>query len=318
MHGIGLVLAPGFQMMNLAVAAAFEQANAVAPKPMYALSFLSEGGGEIPSSMGLGVRTAAIGEHAFDTTFFIGAQSPSAAAAPACSRGMRTFLQRAVQGSRRLAAPCTGAFLLADAGVLDGRRATTHWARVADLQRHYPKIKVQADRIFVSDQNIWTSAGMSASLDLALALIDEDLGPEMSHAVARQLVMYHRRPGNQPQLSTLLALPSTTDRVKRVLSYARENLQRELSVDELAGIARLSPRQFSRLFRRETGHSPAKAVEGLRLEAARALLDSGHQSLDQIAFETGFSDRERMRRAFQRGFGHPPQAARRAMRLASA
>ncbi|MDZ5645765.1 GlxA family transcriptional regulator [Nitrospirillum sp. BR 11828] len=310
MHTVGLILAPGFQVMNLAVAAAFEQANTALPKPAYSVSFLSEAGGEIPSSVGLAVRTAAIGDPSFDTIFSIGA-FVHPATSPTPSRGMRSFLRQAAAGARRLVAPCTGAFLLAEAGVLDGRRATTHWAHAADLQHRYPKVRVQADRIFVSDDNIWTSAGMSATVDLALALIEQDLGPDICQAVARHLVLYHRRPGGQPQLSALLDLPATTDRIQRVLAYARGNLARELSVEALADIARLSPRQFSRLFHRETGLSPGKAVEGLRLDAARALLADGRRTLDDVAHQTGFADRERMRRAFLRRFGHGPQAVRR-------
>ena len=228
---------------------------------------------------------------------------------------MRAYIAEAGQKCRRVAGVCTGAFLLAEAGLLDGRSATTHWAYASDLQQRYPAVRVDDDRIFVSDGNVWTSAGMTAAIDLALALIEEDHGAELSRAVARRLVVYHRRPGGQSQFSALLDLEPRSDRVRRALTYAKENLRNALNVEELAEAASLSPRQFSRIFRDETGQSPAKAVERLRLEAAKAMLEEGRHSLDVVARDTGFADRDRMRRAFLRFFGQPPQSLRRSLRL---
>jgi transcriptional regulator GlxA family with amidase domain len=179
------------------------------------------------------------------------------------------------------------------------------------LQRRYPAVRVEEDRIFVEDDNVWTSAGMSACIDLALALVEADLGFEASKAVAQKLVVYHRRTGGQSQFSAMLELESKSDRIRHALDYAKRNLRKSLSVGELAAVANLSSRQFSRAFRAETGQSPAKAIESLRVEAAKSLVEESRHAIDVVARETGFADPERMRRAFIRRFGHPPQTFRR-------
>jgi len=213
--------------------------------------------------------------------------------------------------SRRVTSICTGAFVLAEAGLLDGRRATTHWYYAQDLRRRFPNIKIEDDRIFIIDGPVWTSAGATAGLDLALAMVEKDLGAEAARSVARKLVMHHRRAGGQSQHSELLALSPKSDRIQNALSYAEKNLASPLSVDKLAAVANLSPRQFSRAFQAETGQSPAKAVEKLRLEAARLMIEQSHHPIDVVARETGFADRRRMREAFLRSFGQPPQVFRR-------
>jgi len=215
-------------------------------------------------------------------------------------------------------AHCTGAFILAEAGILDGRRATTHWAYARELQRRYPKTRVEEDRIFIEDRNVWTSAGMTAGIDLALALVEADLGAAIARSVARSLVVYHRRAGGQSQHSSLLELEPKSDRIQAVLTHAQRHLDTPLSVEQLAEVAHLSPRQFSRAFTAETGQSPAKAVENLRVEAARLAIEEGRHTIDEIARMTGFGDRERMRRAFLRTLGQPPQVLRRNARLANA
>src|SRR6478609_608586 len=212
------------------------------------------------------------------------------------------------------AAQCTGAFVLAEAGVLDGRHATTHWRYARELQARFPKVKVDEDRIFINDGPIWTSAGMSSGIDLALALLDNDLGPDAAKLVARLLVMNQRRLGGQMQHSALLDMTPKSDRIELVLAHIRRNLRNPLTIDELADVANLSPRQFSRAFVTETGQSPAKAVERLRLEAARFMLEQGQHTINVIAQETGFADRERMRRAFLRTFGVPADVLRRSAR----
>src|SRR5260221_868760 len=179
-----------------------------------------------------------------------------------------------------------------------------------ELRRRYPKATVEVDRIFIADGPIWTSAGMTAGLDLALSLVERDLGAEGAREAARVLVLHHRRAGGQSQHSTLLDLDAKSDRVQNALQYARRNLGRPLSVEELADAACLSPRQFSRVFRAETGLSPAKAIENLRLEAARLMLEQGHLPIETVAIQAGFGDRERMRRSFTRAFGQTPQAIR--------
>jgi transcriptional regulator GlxA family with amidase domain len=198
---------------------------------------------------------------------------------------------------------------------LDGRRVATHWFYALELQRRHPAVQVDSDRIFIIDGAIWTSAGMTAVIDLALAMVEEDLGREVSRSVARQLVVYHRRSGGQSQHSTLLELEPKSDRIQRALAFARQSLREDLSVERLAGVAGVSPRQFSRVFRAETGKSPAKVVEQLRVEAARLMIEDGDHGIEQVVRETGFANREQLRRAFLRTLGESPQAIRRAARL---
>jgi len=233
--------------------------------------------------------------------------SETAFASPA----LNGFVKHALKTSRRVAAPCTGAFVLAEAGALDGRLATTHWRFAGDLKRRFPKVAVEEDQIFIVDGSIWTSAGMAATIDMALAMIENDHGKDVSRTVARKLVVYHRRAGGQSQLSALLELEPKSDRIQKAIDYANANLRNALSVEELAQVASLSPRQFSRAFTAETGQSPGKAIEHLRVEAARLMIEQGRHSMDVIANEVGFCDRDRMRHAFLRTLGQPPQAVRR-------
>jgi transcriptional regulator GlxA family with amidase domain len=252
------------------------------------------------------IETEAFGDPGFDTLIVTGAPDimlPNAA--------QMDFIRASLAASRRTASICTGAFFLAEAGVLDGRRATTHWWVARELQARYPRVRMEEDRIFIIDGPVWTSAGMTAGVDLALAMVEKDHGIEVARAVARKLVVYHRRAGGQSQFSALLELEPKSDRIQKALAHARGNLKAALSVEELAEAASLSPRQFSRAFRAETGQSPAKAVENLRVEAARLMMEQGRHPIDVVARETGFADRERMRRAFLRAFGQPPQAIRR-------
>jgi transcriptional regulator GlxA family with amidase domain len=211
-----------------------------------------------------------------------------------------------------------GAFILGESGLLDGRRATTHWLFGKELQSRYPKVRVEVDRIFIADGQIWTSAGMTAGIDLALGLVERDLGPGKAREIARMMVLHHRRAGGQSQHSALLDIEARSDRVQASIQYARRNLSSNLSVERLAAVACLSPRQFSRLFRLETGLSPAKAVENLRLEAARFLLEQGRLPIETIAFDTGFGDRERMRRAFLRAYSQTPLSIRNAANVLAA
>lgn len=303
---IGFVLPPHFQMMSFAALSAFELANVSAGETLYDIHLLSEAGGLIPSSLGMTVETRAFSDEPFDTLLVGGLLKPE----PSGAR-LIGFLRAAQGQSRRMAAICTGAFAFAEAGLLDGRRATTHWAFARDLKARFPKVKVEEDRIFIIDGTVWTSAGMTAGIDLALGMIEKDFGIELARSVARKLVVYHRRAGGQSQHSALLDMDAKSDRIQNALTYAKGNLRKPLSVEELAEVAHLSPRQFSRAFRSETGQSPAKAVEHLRLEAARLMMEQSRHPIDVVATETGFADRERMRRAFLRAFGQPPQAIRR-------
>ncbi len=310
MHRIGFILIPRFQMMSLAAASVFEFANMLAVEPRYEISVLSETGGPIGSSLGMIIETTPFEPNAIDTLIVgagIGAPQPTA--------GLLDLLRSIGGSARRIAAICNGTFILAEAGMLDGRRATTHWRLARELQARFPAVKVEEDRIFIIDGAIWTSAGATAGIDLALAMVEKDFGGDVARRVAKSLVVYHRRAGGQSQHSALLEIAPKSDRVQNALLYAQQHLSAAISVEQLADAAHLSPRQFSRTFLAETGRSPAKALEQLRVEAARLMMEQGRLSMDEVARETGFSDRERMRRAFVRAFGQPPQTIRRNSRL---
>ncbi len=307
---LGFIVAPGFQVMGLGALSVFEFANLSAGGPFYDVRLLSETGTAVRSSLGVSVHTDAFDGSHFDTVIVSG----SIGLLPT-TPAILAFVQHALVTSRRVAAVCTGAFVLAEAGILDGRRATTHWAHARDLQKRYPAVKVEEDRIFITDGPVWTSAGMSAGIDLALSMVEKDLGAELARVVSKALVLHHRRAGGQSQHSAMLELDAKSDRIQSALEYAKRNLRTPLSVEQLADAARLSPRQFSRAFHAETGQSPAKAVENLRVEAARVMMEQGRHSIDIVANETGFADRERMRRAFLRAYGQPPQTMRRNARV---
>jgi transcriptional regulator GlxA family with amidase domain len=311
MHRVAFVVFPNIQVMSFTAITVFEVANLMLGEAAYEMTMLSENGGLVRTTAGFNVETEPLGDRVFDTVV-IGAGNTVEPVTP----GLIEFVRHASKTARRIAAPCIGAFVLAEAGLLDGRRATTHWMFARDLQARFPDIKVEPDRIFIVEDQIWTSAGMTASIDLALALVERDHGIELARAVARKLVVYHRRAGGQSQFSALLDLDPKSDRIQKALNYAKANLRKDLSVVELADVASLSPRQFSRAFHAETGQTPAKAVEHLRVEAARLLMEEGRHSMDVIADETGFADRERMRRAFLRTVGQPPQTVRRNARIA--
>jgi len=309
MKRIGLVIFPGFQVVDLAAASVFEMANREVPAPAYEIAVASEGGGAVRCSLGVDIQTIALDPHAYDTLLVAGETFPQPT--PPELVGL---IRRALEPTRRLASICTGAFVLAEAGILDGRHATTHWFHARDLQQRFPDTRIDEDRIFVADGSVWTSAGMTACIDLCLALVESDLGVEVSRAIAKKLVVYHRRTGGQSQFSAMLDLEPKSDRIQDALSYAKNHLREPLTVEQLADVAHLSPRQFSRAFRDETRQSPAKAIEALRVEAARVMLEAGRHSMEAVAAETGFIDTERMRRAFLRAFGQPPQAIKRAAR----
>jgi transcriptional regulator GlxA family with amidase domain len=312
MRRVGLIVPNDFQLLNLAPLAAFELVNLPSTPFQYEVHLLSEHGGPIRSSSGLAVETTAIGDPTFDT-LIVGAITRFDEL-PASTASLIAFIQEAAKVSRRTASFCNGAFVLGEAGLLDHRRATTHWAQAASFRARFPHVRLEEDRIFINDGPIWTSAGMTAGIDLVLAMIEQDVGAEAAKAVARLLVMTQRRLGGQKQYSALLDLVPKSGRIDSVLFYIRQNLRGALSVEELAAVARLSPRQFSRAFLAETGQSPAKAVEHIRLEAARFMIEEGRHSVNVVAQESGFADRERMRRAFLRTFGVPPQAMRRSAR----
>ena len=306
MHSVGLVVYPNFQALGLAIASVFEYANLFLGERTYQFRLVSEEGGPVMTSQSFSVNTDRLRDSTYDTLIVAGdneCRLPSAS--------LLDYIRNAPSQSRRVAAICTGAFVLAEAGLLEGKHATTHWFHAAEFKKQYPGVLLDEDLIFVVDGQIWTSAGMTAGVDLALAILEKDFGLETARTVARKLVVNQRRGGGQSQFSVLLELNAKSDKVQMALTYAKENLASELSVEILADAARLSPRQFSRVFREETGQSPAKAVERLRVEAARLMMETTKHPIEVIARETGFGDRERMRQAFLRAFGQPPQAIQR-------
>ena len=221
------------------------------------------------------------------------------------------WLRRAAARCRRLCSVCTGALILAEAGLLDGRRATTHWASCAELAERHPQVQVEADPIFVKDGALYTSAGVTAGIDLALALVEEDLGPELARSVARWLVVFLQRPGGQRQFSAQLRAPLPSSASLRELeAYIADHPDRDLSVPELAARAGMSPRNFARRFRAELGMTPARYVREVRVEAARRRLERGDESVEAVATHAGFGTEEAMRRAFQRQLEVPPRQYR--------
>ncbi|MET9734141.1 GlxA family transcriptional regulator [Streptomyces sp. NPDC006458] len=227
------------------------------------------------------------------------------------------WLRRRGPRARRLVSVCTGAILLAEAGLLDGRRATTHWAYCGKLARDHPEIEVDADPIYVRDAHVCTSAGVTAGIDLALALVEEDLGRKVALTVARYLVVFLRRPGNQAQFSAQLAAQTAArEPLRDVQQWITENPGGDLSVETLAARARLSPRHFARAFRAETGLTPGRYVDRVRLEHARRLLEDTGDGVEEISRASGYGTPEAMRRAFVRALGTAPAEYRRRFRPA--
>lgn len=311
MRALTFLVFDRFQILDLTgPLTAFECASVMA-EGSYSTTVVSIAGGLVASSSGLKVMTERADGAACETLLVVGGQGSLAAARDPVSRD---YVLAQAATARRVTSICSGTAVLAEAGLLDGKRCTTHWRRAPSLQRLYPDVRVDPDRIYVKDGSVWTSAGITAGIDLALALIEEDHGAELAARVAKELVVYHRRPGGQSQFSALQELAPSGEPSAKALNFAKERLCEPLSVEQLAGAAGLSPRQFARRFLAETGQTPAKAVERLRVEAARAEVEAGRLAIDQIARRTGFRDPERMRRAFMRTLGQPPQALRRLAR----
>jgi transcriptional regulator GlxA family with amidase domain len=304
---IDVLIFPDFQLLDAAgPIAAFEIAGRLAPGA-YDLRVVSTTPGWVRSSSGAALMAAALDEAPLDTLLVSGGDGTrperldpavTAAAAAAAPR------------ARRIVSVCSGAFILAEAGLLEGRRATTHWSRTADFRRRFPRTRLEPDRIYVRDDPVWTSAGITAGIDLSLALIAEDLGEAVARATAQQLVAPRQRAGGQSQFSGLVEMGGASGRFADLLDWASQRLTSRLSVEELAEACAMSPRNFARAFVREVGMTPAKAVEHLRVESARSALGQG-ASVEQAARTSGFGDAERLRRAMLRTYGQTPQALRR-------
>lgn len=311
MHRVGFFVCSGHDALDLAgPLSAFNQVVTAVGHTPYDLQVISPAGGSVPGNSGLAIETKPMARRTFDTVIFVGGDI-----APMQASENIAAAEQLSSKATRIASVCTGAFLLAQTGLLDGRRATTHWRYAALLQSRFPRTRVESDSIYIEDGHIWTSAGIASGIDLALAMIEKDMGADIARTVSRLLVVPYRRPGGQSQFSAMSQMEPESDRIRIALNFAREHLAEALPVERLADAARLSLRQFGRAFRRETGETPAKAVERLRVEAARLRLQDGSEPIEQIALAVGFTDPERMRRAFIKLHGHPPQSVRRESRM---
>jgi transcriptional regulator GlxA family with amidase domain len=272
----------------------------------YRTEVVSTHSGPVPSSCGLEIATSPISEVGgpVDTLVVAGGADMDE---PSRDHELITHLQRLAEEARRVASVCSGAFLLAAAGMLDGRRATTHWAECDDLARRYPGIDVDPDALYVQEGHVWTSAGITAGIDMALALVADDHGRRAAARVARQLVVYLRRSGGQSQFSTLLAAQSAdSEPIRELLAWLPDHLTDDLSVPALARPVNLSERQFSRRFKHDVGASPGDQVETLRLDAACRLLETTQNPIEEIARVCGFGATETMNRVFRRRLNTTP------------
>ena len=306
---VDILIFPRFQILDAAGPIAVFEIAARRVPGAYSIKVIAADPGWVESSSGCAFRAEPLPSTNPDTLVIAGGDGTRDAETIA---SMLEHVRAAASSARRTASVCSGAYVLAQAGVLDGRIATTHWNRSVDFAKRFPRVRLQPDRIYTRDGPIWTSAGISAGIDLSLAMVAEDLGEDVARDVARQLVIPHRRAGGQSQFSPLLETQRADGRFAAVLDWARERLAEPLTVEQLASRACMSPRHFARAFVTETGITPAKAIERLRLEVARQQVEADIIPMDAIAATSGFGDPERMRRAFIRAFGQPPQALRRA------
>ncbi|MBO3744593.1 GlxA family transcriptional regulator [Streptosporangiaceae bacterium NEAU-GS5] len=275
----------------------------------YAVTTAGPGGRPIRTTSGLTLVPDAALE-SFETADMVLVPGGEGSRAPAPA--VVAWLAAHGPAADRVVSVCTGAFLLGEAGLLDGRRATTHWAYCATLARRFPSVTVESDPIFVRDGNVYTSAGVTAGIDLALAIVEEDLGRDAALTIARHLVVFLRRPGNQAQFSAPLAAQTASrDSLRDVQRWIVEHPEADLSVEALAGRASLSPRQFARAFRAEIGVSPGRYVDRVRLEAARRLLEDTGDSVEHVARSTGYGTSETLRRALTKALGVSPTEYRR-------
>lgn len=318
MHTVVLVAYDDFQLLDMAGPVdVLRTASQLGADPPYATVVATPDGRPVRSTSGVEVAAdASLADLAqaggddppIDTLVVLGGLGTHRAAADA---GLVANLRALSARAGRTASVCTGALLLAATGALDGRRATTHWAVSEELARTYPAVDVQADRIYVQDGDRWTAAGVTAGIDLFLALVEHDHGPELAHAIAGWLVVFVRRPGGQAQFSAqLLAQPARSAAIAQIQRWLPDHLDEDLTVEALARRAGMSPRTFARTFRAETGTTPATHVEALRVEAARQLLETTDQTVAAVAAAVGLRRAETLHRAFRRSLGTTPDRYR--------
>ena len=314
---VGMLIFEDFQLLDAAgPIGVFEMPMRGMDVPPYSITVYSLAGGLVRASCGVEMMSRKLPARlTLDTLLVSGGEGTREGMAnTALLETIRDLSSR----TRRTCSVCSGSFLLAAAGLLEGRRATTHWRRSESFQRLFPETRLDADRIFVRDGRFWTSAGITAGIDLALALVEDDLGDEIARRAARELVVHQRRQGGQSQFSVMQDIRLASGRFDDLIGWVRTNLHADLSVEALAERAAMSARNFARVFRTETGVTPARLVEKLRLEAARERVEATSQSIQTIASETGFGDPERMRTAFLRAYGQPPMVLRRQSRPVTA
>ena len=289
-------------------AAVFGAANDAAGHAFYRVHILSPQGGPVTSNCGLAVVTAPLASvrpGAMDTVLVAGG-SKRGLKALAQDASAAAWLRRACARARRYGSVCTGAFVLAACGLLEGRRVATHWEATGVLGRNYPDVEVDANALYVEDGRVWTSAGVTTGIDMCLALVARDLGDAVANAIARRLVLYARRPGYQSQFSTVLAAQEKSDSpFAGLVDWIRAHLDAPLDVASLADRAGMSPRTFHRRFTDALGETPARFVETLRLDHARTLLQTS-LALKTVAAQTGYATAGHLSKAFARRFGVSP------------
>ena len=274
--------------------------------PPYAIRIVARQARSVVASAGIVLATDDLAPPGdpVDTLIIAGGPGVKAAAA---EEELVSWVRARAQAARRTASVCTGAYLLAATGLLDGRSAATHWSFCDDFARSFPAVRVEGDPIFLRDGSVWTSAGVTSGIDLALALVEEDLGREVALAVARYLVVFLKRPGGQAQFSVALSMQSGEEPFGPLHAWIDANLSRDLSLSTLASQAGMSERSFSRRYLEATGLTPARAVDRLRVEAARRLLSDTNAPIKRIARQCGFGTEETMRRSFARLLSTSPQ-----------
>lgn len=308
---IALVAYDTVQLLDVAgplqsFAATNDLCGAVGETLPYRVRVVSQKGGPVVTSSGLQFVTdpiSVVARQPIDTVICPGGQLMRGVV---IDPGLVRVVQSLASRARRIASVCTGAFVLAAAGLLDGRRVATHWRACEMLAKKYPCLRVEPDPIFVRDGHIWTSAGITAGIDLSLALIADDLGHTAAITTARHLVMFMKRPGGQAQFSVPLAAQAAEDTFASLHAWMRANLTADLRVEALAQRAAMSPRHFARIYRTKVGRTPGRMVEEMRIEAARRSLEDTGLSVKRIARDCGFGDEERMRRSFIRQLGVAP------------
>jgi transcriptional regulator GlxA family with amidase domain len=311
-----MVVFPGVTLLDISgPAQVFAELREIdLPAASYSLSYLSSAGGSVPTDVGMMIDTAPVSSvrpHQVDTLVIPGGPGIWALRQDAT---LMSWISQTLARARRVASVCLGAFVLAWTGALDGKRAATHWRYCPRLQDSFPEIHVEPDAIFVRDGQVWSSAGVSAGIDLALAMIEEDFGHTVALDIARRLVVFLKRPGGQSQFSTVLAAQASDveGRFSALHAWILENIASDLKVERLAEMAGMTPRTFARTYLSRTGMTPASGVEALRVETARLLLESGQVGgVVEVAKRAGFGDDERMRRAFIRHLGVSPSEYRR-------